>query len=116
MFGNSLFFLLTGGVTYNGLFYLSLDPSQRWRTWDGTFDDVLPGLIDAHGRVIAKLHDGLHRDVADTISSIVDELCYPDPYRRGDPVARSRGQNPYDLQRYVTRLDLAFRRAKRSLS
>lgn len=111
MFGNSLYFLLTGGVTYNGLFYLSLDPSQRWRTWDGTFDEVLPGLIDAHGRVITKLREALHRDVADPISSIVDELCYPDPYRRGDPVARSRGQNPYALQRYVTRLDLAFRRA-----
>ena len=111
MLGNLIVFLLVS-VPYTGIMYSCLDPSEHWLTWEGEFEDVLPGLIDAHGRSLVRLREALHRDFGDSIVGIVDELCHPDPDRRGDPVSRRKGLNPYDLRRYVTRLDLIYRRAQ----
>jgi hypothetical protein len=53
----------------------------------------------------------LHADIRDDVLKLLDELCHPDPNRRGDPVARRLGHDPYSLGRYVTRLNLLYRRA-----
>ncbi|HXN59922.1 MAG TPA: hypothetical protein VN886_05670 [Acidimicrobiales bacterium] len=110
MFGNLVSFLLTG-VPFSGITLGDLHPTLRWKEWNGTFDDVLPALVDAHGRSISKLKGALHKAVSDAIAGIIDDLCYPDPRHRGDHVARGRGQNPYDLSRFITRLDLIAHRA-----
>jgi hypothetical protein len=111
MFGNLLVYLMAS-VTYNELLFSELDPSQHWKQFGGTFEDVLPGLVDAHGRVLVTLRTVLLPQIVDELVKMIGQLCNPDPTRRGDPVAISRGQNPYDLRRFVTRLDLLKARAE----
>lgn len=110
MFGNLVAFLLLG-VPYSGLLQMNLDPSQHWKNWGGTFDDVLPSLLDAHGRAVSKVRESLRTEIAESIATIINELCQPDPNQRGDRVARRQGNNPFELMRYITRLDLIHRRA-----
>jgi serine/threonine protein kinase len=110
MLGNLIVFLLVG-VPYNGILVSRLDPSLRPNNWGGTFEEILPALIDAHGKVLAALRDALRGDIAEPLCQIVDQLCYPDANLRGDPMARRTGRNPYSLERFIARLDLIHRRA-----
>ena len=110
MLGNLITFLMTS-VPYNGIFQGRLDPSQRWQEWGGTFDEVLPALIDAHGLTLRAIEGALLGDFAEEVTRVIDELCNPDPDHRGDPVARRHGLNPFSLERYVSRLDLIYKRA-----
>lgn len=109
MLGNLIVYLMTG-VTYNQLFYRALDDTQHWRNWGGDYEDVLPGLVDAHGLALTQFEEVLLPCLR-AVRGIVDTLCHPDPYRRGDDVARRRRQNPYNLARFVTRLNLIAERA-----
>lgn len=111
MLGDLVAFLLTG-VTYNAVVTKLLDPSQRWWTWQGTFREVLPALVDAHGRALQRFQEAVHCDISELVYKMLDELCYPDPTQRGDPAARRLGKSQYSLHRYVTRLDLIRRRAE----
>lgn len=110
MLGNLISFLMVG-VSYNALLFRELDPSLHWLRWGGTFESVLPGLVDAHGLALRQLSAVLRADVRDEVVRLVDQLCYPDPSRRGDPVARRFGDNPYSLQRFVSRLATLHHRA-----
>ena len=110
MLGNLLAFLLVG-VSHSGLFHNLLDRTLHWRRWSGTFEEVLPALVDTHGMVLRRLEPALHADIGDEALRLLDERCHPDPGSRGERIARRRGQNPYSLERYVTRLNLLYRRA-----
>jgi hypothetical protein len=110
MLGNLFMFLLTG-ISHSGFMYGLLDRSQHWTRWGGSFTDVLPALTDCHGIVLGRLDEALHSDIRQEAVRLINELCYCDPTRRGDAVARRQGQNPFGLQRYIARLDLMHRRA-----
>jgi len=110
MFGNLVVFLLIG-IPYNALLQHNLDESQHWKNWSGSFDDILPALLDGHGRAISSIRDALHIDVAEPMAALINDLCQPDPDRRGDNIARLRNQNPFNLARCITRLDLIYRRS-----
>ena len=110
MFGGLICFLLTA-VPYNGLLQMNLDRTFGWNQWQGTFAEVLPALVDAHGMAIRRLEETLHECVAAEIAEVIWQLCHPDPMVRGDPKARRFGLNPFDLTRYVSRLNLLHRRA-----
>ncbi len=114
MLGGLVCYLLTG-VPFNGLFAMNLDPSLRWPNWGGTFGDVLPALADAHGMATRRLETALDQRVALDVADVVAQLCYPDPNLRGDAKARGRGQDPFSLTRYISRLNLIHRRAAYSL-
>ena len=108
MFGGLVCFLLTG-VPYNGLLQMNLDRTFWWKQWDGTFLEVLPALVDAHGMAVRQLEEVLHACVATDIAEVVWQLCHPDPTMRGDPKARRFGHNPFGLTRYVSRLNFIHR-------
>jgi len=112
MLGNLVVYLMTG-VTYNELLYHELDDTQHWKNWGGSFDDVLPALIDSHGRALARFESHL-LNTLEPVRDVVDHLCHPDPRQRGDAISRRRNQNPFNLERFVTRLNLIGERALRS--
>jgi serine/threonine protein kinase len=110
MFGGLVCFLLTT-VPYNGLLQMYLDRSFWWTQWEGTFAEVLPALVDAHGMAVRRLEETLHACVAADTAGVIRQLCHPDPMVRGDPKARRFGMNPFDLTRFVSQLNLIYRRA-----
>lgn len=110
MFGGLISFLLTG-VPYSGLLRMHLDRTFGWTCWQGTFVEVLPALVDAHGMATCRLEGVLDRAIAGDVGEVIWQLCHPDPELRGDPKARRLGHNPFGLARYVSRLNLLHRRA-----
>ena len=110
MLGNLAMFLFTG-VSHSGLLHVTLDRSLHWKNFGGSIDEVMPALVDAHGIVLGKLEPALHSDIRAEVVKLIDEMCYPDPRHRGDRVARKLGHNPFAFNRYVTRLDLLYKRA-----
>jgi hypothetical protein len=111
MFGNLLAFLVTG-VSFSGIQALYLERSLRWNAYAGTYSEVLPFVVDAYGRAVSRIGDAVHSEAGQGLSTMVGELCHPDPALRGDPVARRFGQDQYSLVRYVTRLDLLAKKIK----
>jgi eukaryotic-like serine/threonine-protein kinase len=112
MYGNLLAYLLSGVPLAALQLTKYLDRSLHWKRFTGTFEEALPYIVDAHGATIRRITAALHEEAAEKIGNFLFELCHPDPDRRGDAVARRVGQNPYTLQRYITRLDLLMRRVE----
>ncbi|MDE0006616.1 MAG: protein kinase [Rhodospirillaceae bacterium] len=79
--------------------------------WEGTYEDVLPYLQEAFGRIIEALLPDIHRGIRPSIERILIELANPDYRRRGHPTNRRRLGNQYSLERYVSKFDLLYRRS-----
>jgi serine/threonine protein kinase len=109
MLGSLICFLLVAR-SYNALLYGILDGSLHWRAHEGSYDAVLPGLINAHDLVLTRLAEVLPVVCAEKVVKLIGELCHPDPLLRGDPEAHKLRQNPYQLHRFVSRLDLIQKR------
>jgi hypothetical protein len=73
-----------------------------------SFEAALPHLQEAFDLICEELGDT--KDVPTGVVAIFRELCHPDPRQRGNPAAGRFGDR-YALNRYVTRLDLMYRRA-----
>jgi serine/threonine protein kinase len=110
MLGNLIVYLMTG-VTHNQLIYRELDETLHWRNWGGSYDEVLPGLVDAHVTALSSL-EPLLLDEVKPLLQVIDGLCHPDPNQRGDMIARRQNHNPFTLERFVTRLNLIQQRAE----
>ena len=68
----------------------------------------LPAIIHAFNRVLEDMRTSLNNlrpRSADELVHIVEQLCNPDPRRRGDPHARGTVRPQHDLQAYVSRFD-----------
>ncbi|MFF5053955.1 protein kinase [Micromonospora sp. NPDC000663] len=110
--GSFTAFLFTG-ASINALLHQELHPMHSWRNWGGTYDEVLPYLQDAFGRVLARIAEDIPAPIRGEIIEMIRYLCDPDPDRRGHPESRRQiSGNPYDLGRVVTRFDLLTRRAE----
>jgi len=71
-----------------------------------SYDRVLPYVINVFDEVADAFEAQLHGQRAAELVDHFRALCHPDPAQRGDAVRRRRGQNPYDVQRLISRLDV----------
>jgi serine/threonine protein kinase len=89
-----------------------LDPGFHWRTWQGTYGEVLPHVIDAFDKVLDGFAQSLKAGVPEELVTIVRRLCNPDPRRRGHPKNVVQSGNQFALERFVAQFDLLARRAE----
>ncbi len=83
---------------------------------DNNFTNVLPYIRKAFFEAIEDLEKNIRSKttiLADEIISMVKELCEPDPEQRGHPSERKIA--PYNLERYVSKLDLLAKKAEYNL-
>ena len=85
----------------------------RWEHWRGTFEEVRPYLLMAYSQAIKEFHNGISGYyLNDDICMMVEQLCHPFPEHRGHPRnIQSKGSN-YNLERYISKLDLLKRKAE----
>lgn len=73
------------------------------------FISDLPYMRYAFGESLNDLRglvEKLAGDLTDEIVMIAQQLCDPDPRRRGDPTARAAEyRRQYDIQAYISRFD-----------
>lgn len=106
--GNLIFFLFTQS-TFNTWMYFFLDdlnPNYRHNKWGGTFDDVLPYLIDAYDKAVyfftAYIDDEKLRD---ELEVVLRHLCHPDPKRRGHPRNIASVGSSMSVERYISKFN-----------
>lgn len=81
----------------------------------GTFLSDLPAIIHAFNGVLDELKQAIgtfRPNSIDEIVLVVEQLCHPDPRRRGDPNARGTVRPQHDLQAYVSRFDRLAHKAE----
>jgi eukaryotic-like serine/threonine-protein kinase len=76
------------------------------------YSAALPYVINAFDEVADDFAAQLKGDRASELVTQFRQLCHPDPDQRGDPIQRRRRQNPYDLRRVISRLDVLVREAR----
>lgn len=83
-----------------------------------SFKQDLPDLQHAFEQTIADLRpavEKLSKEIADDILELVKQLCDPDPTKRGDPAWKGSVVPKYDLQRYISKLDLLSKKVESQL-
>lgn len=95
-------------TTANASLLQALDNRFWPQHWSGTFEDVLPYLNHAFAFTARDLEAQLPQALAQDILPIYNQLCEPDPRKRGFP-----GQllNKIALERYITKFDVIARKA-----
>jgi serine/threonine protein kinase len=107
-----VYFFTRFGMT--SLLIAELHPDFTPGAWTGTYQQLLPSLQDAFGKVLVRLRGMIDPRFQSEVTEVVKELCSPDPDFRGHPKNRSRIGNQYSLERYVAQFDrLAFDAAYR---
>ena len=94
-------------VAMTPLILMGLSKQHRHYAWRGTYAEVLPFLQSAFSEVLAYVGAEVPAIVRPEITTLLSELCEPDPTRRAHP--RSRQGSP--VPRYVTRFDYLARLA-----
>lgn len=108
-----VFFFGRGSMT--GLLFAEMEESYHWRTWSGTFEEVLPYVRDAFGRAVECFKQDVPDEIREEICVIVRQLCEPYPRLRGHPQNRRGGGNQYSLERYVSKFNLLASKAEYGL-
>ena len=92
------------GIDMNSELYKNLDQDFHPKKWKGSYDEILPYLMDAFGIALANLKSALPKVVSDFIYELICQLCTPDYKKRGHP--KNIGTpRPYDLERYHSYLN-----------
>jgi serine/threonine protein kinase len=104
MMGGILAFMLSG-VNILAAILSKLPISLRPDKYTGSWQDIVPVLIDANYQALADLKQDIPPEIADEMMDVLNELLNPIPEDRGNhPQVRERvGQ--YSLIRYIAKID-----------
>jgi hypothetical protein len=104
--GGLLSFVFTQTTSIATLFH-SL-PLEFWPSnWGGSFEEVLPYLINAFHVTVDDFGNSLPVKLREDLLPVFEMLCHPDPCKR---VFRDVAMNRNALEKYLSKLDLlAFR-------
>jgi serine/threonine protein kinase len=109
--GSMICFAFTGS-SFNMLLKDQLHPQHSWSNWGQAYADVLPIVRDAFGRALDRLAQDVPEGIRERVVKLVEQLCEPDPLKRGDWKERKRTHgNQWSLDRVVTELDVIAKRS-----
>ena len=110
LLGSLVVFFYTG-VSMTHLLIKRVDSSHHYSEWGDGYDEVLPYLQNIFAQIVRELSQNVPRDFARDITTLVRQLCNPDPRERGHPKNMTAGTK-YSLERYVSKFDLLAKRAE----
>lgn len=116
LFGSLIVFYFTG-ANMTSLIGKNIDPNFKWDKWRGRFEDVENYLVDGFYKSIKEFGKSISNSQIKTeLCTILEYCCYPIPSERGHPKAKAQKGSSYDLQRFITRLDVLEKLANRIIS
>jgi serine/threonine protein kinase len=111
LLGSMIAFFFTGvGMTASLIGKLA--PDFHFLRWSGSYTDVLPYIRHSFASVMIHVTEAITDAFRAELSSMVLQLCDPDPSLRGHPLNRQHSATQYSLERYVSRLDFLARKAE----
>lgn len=115
LLGSLIIFFYTG-VSLTHLLLKRIDTQHHYKTWGGTYSEVLPYLQQVLAQIIRELREKTRTELATEIAELVKQLCSLDPERRGHPKNIESSSNQYSLERYVSIFDRLAKQAEYSLT
>ena len=87
-----------------------------WASKGSKYPEVLPDIIKAFNETMDEIEMAIcDKELRQDIIEIIEGLCHPDPVQRGYPRGLCKVQANADLQRVLTKLDILYKKAKRTL-
>jgi serine/threonine protein kinase len=81
-------------------------PTSFGGSWSGSFGDILPYLHHVFGPLVENAVSGIDDDVISAgIKETLQQLCEPDPRRRGIPVKAVDALSDISLERYISKFN-----------
>ncbi len=112
LFGNLILFLFTNH-NINTLIYSKLDDAYKWESWTGTYDEVKDFILAIFVECIEEIKSQILPEyIAEDIKLMIEQLCNPDPERRGHPQSILGTKSKYSLERYISILDALIYQVK----
>lgn len=92
--------------------YLPME--YQWTNWDGDFNEVLPFIDSSFEIVLIDIKEVIFKQVdceirANEIINIINQLCKPDPAKRGYPKLPDQKGDQYSMEKYITKFDVLAR-------
>lgn len=115
--GSLIFFLFTQTTTNTWLSHY-LDSSHNWNNWGGTYEEVLPYLIEAFDKTLEHFKVYVEdSELQPKMELILRSLCHPNPKERGHSRNPSDGKlGPLALEKYLSDFDFFSKEAIRNLA
>lgn len=104
----SMFVFLFVGVPINALIHAFLHPNYQATKGIYEFSEFLPYLEEAFSETLHQFSRTIP-DYLPELTGMVEQLCHPDPVKRGQPIRRK--SNQFSLEWYVSKLDYLVKKA-----
>jgi serine/threonine protein kinase len=109
--GSMVFFLFTQSNFNTWLFYAldNLNPNYRPDKWGGTFNEVLPYLVEAYDWAINNFFipyiEEEDEELKKELEITLRQLCHPDPRKRGHPKNIANVGSSMSVERYISQFN-----------
>ncbi|MGP8216786.1 MAG: protein kinase domain-containing protein [Bacteroidia bacterium] len=104
------------GISMTALLSKHIPNNFHWTRWRGPFNDVEPYLMAAYSEALNEFVDCVPYDTfKDELRWLVEKLCFPNPEERGHPRNIELNGNQFDMERFVTKLDVLTKKAEYSV-
>jgi len=111
LFGSLMVFYFLG-TNMTALIGKNIDNQFRWNIWKGSFDEVKDYLLNGFYKSIKEFKDSFDKEeIANELGLLLEYSCFPYPEKRGHPRALALIGNQYDFQRFITKLDILYKKA-----
>jgi eukaryotic-like serine/threonine-protein kinase len=101
------------GISMSALLRKHIPDNFSWEKWTGTFKELVPYLENGFSNALNEFSTNIERkDLQYELRQLVEYLCYPFPEKRGHPKNVNSSGNNYNMERFVTILDVLKRKAE----
>ena len=73
--------------------------------WKGTYRAILPQIQNVFSECMEEFNHNVDKELRNELVAMVQQLCCPEPEKRGDLKNAHLGSQQYSLRRYISRLD-----------
>jgi serine/threonine protein kinase len=112
MLGSLVVFYFTG-ISMSALLRKHIPDNFSWERWRGAFEELVPYLENGFTCALTEFEANITRpDLKTELKLLVQYLCNPFPEKRGHPRNVLSNGNNYNMERFVTILDMLKRKAE----
>ncbi len=112
LLGSLVTFYFTG-ISMTALLRKFLPNEFSWEQWRGSFEDLVPYLENAFTSALDEFEKNINReDLKSELKALVQYLCQPFPDKRGHSKNIGSNINQYNLERFISTLDLLKRKSE----
>jgi eukaryotic-like serine/threonine-protein kinase len=101
------------GISMTALIRSYLPNKFSWDMWNGSFEEVKDYLLDSFQKALDEFATTIkNEELKKELTLLVSQLCNPFSEQRGHPKDAHIISNKYNLERFITRLDVLYRKSK----